>query len=127
MRRLRNVKIILSHGGGTLPYIAERPALLLPDTPFGEHLTEESFLEDARAFYFDTALSSSKSQIAALKAFAAPGHILFGSDFPYAPPPCISKFNSRLVENLADDPVLAEEISFKSALRLFPRLAEQHK
>ena len=39
-------------------------------------------LDDLRGFHFDTALSTSP---AALPAFARPGHVLFGSDWPFAP------------------------------------------
>jgi 6-methylsalicylate decarboxylase len=42
-------------------------------------------LEDFQSFYFDTALSSSPAALPTLLAFARPGHILFGSDWPFAP------------------------------------------
>jgi hypothetical protein len=42
-------------------------------------------LDDFSSFYFDTALSSSAAALPTLLAFAKPGHITFGSDFPFAP------------------------------------------
>lgn len=38
-------------------------------------------------FYFDTALSPSRYSMVALKELVDPSHILFGSDFPFAPAP----------------------------------------
>ena len=42
-------------------------------------------LDDFASFYFDTALSSSTASLPTLLAFAKPGHITFGSDWPFAP------------------------------------------
>ncbi|UXX96055.1 hypothetical protein N7U49_37235 [Streptomyces sp. AD2-2] len=42
-------------------------------------------LDDFRGLYWDTALSSGPTALPTLLAFARPGHILFGSDWPYAP------------------------------------------
>ncbi|KAL4738742.1 hypothetical protein BDV11DRAFT_205703 [Aspergillus similis] len=56
MRRCAaNCRVILSHGGGTLPFVAGRIA----DLGFQIHLSGKSadeFLADARLFYFDLAL-----------------------------------------------------------------------
>jgi hypothetical protein len=42
-------------------------------------------LADFSTFYFDTALSSSAAALPTLLAFAKPGHIIFGSDWSFAP------------------------------------------
>jgi predicted TIM-barrel fold metal-dependent hydrolase len=116
-----NCKIILSHGGGTLPYIATRAATVLADAKLGTK-TREEFLEDLGAFYFDLALSSTKQNIDMLLQFTKPHHILFGSDFPYAPLPTIQTFAKDL-DNSGIDDELASKIDRTSALRLFPRLS----
>lgn len=77
-------KIILSHAGGTLPYLATRAAYMLPDAGLSDKPAEE-FLEDVRRFYYDLALSSNEYTLGLLLKFAKPTNILFGSDFPYAP------------------------------------------
>lgn len=78
-----DVKIILSHAGGTLPFLAQRiagagimPSLKCPRVPL-------QILADFQSFYYDTALSSSVSQLKALLEFADHSKILFGSDVPY--------------------------------------------
>jgi hypothetical protein len=49
----------------------------------GRSLTD--ILDDFTGFYFDTALSSSAAALPTLLAFAKPGHVTFGSDWPFAP------------------------------------------
>lgn len=76
------LRVILSHAGGFLPYAAYRFAIggaTLPGAPDADTL-----LATYRRFYLDTALSTSPTVIPSLKAFADAGHIVFGSDFPYA-------------------------------------------
>lgn len=82
MDRHRNMRVVLSHAGGFLPYAADRIARGgsgLPGKP--DH---EPLLQTLRRFYLDTALSTGPMVLPSLTAFAAPGHILFGSDYPYA-------------------------------------------
>ncbi len=45
--------------------------------------TAEKFLQKISAFYFDLALLSSGEVVAMLRQSAKPGHILYGSDYPY--------------------------------------------
>jgi predicted TIM-barrel fold metal-dependent hydrolase len=92
-RRFPNLKIILSHAGGFVPYASHRLCLGLLAEGKGQ-LPE--LLEDFRSFYFDTALSSTPAALPSLLAFARPDHVLFGSDWPFAPPPVISYFTSQL-------------------------------
>jgi predicted TIM-barrel fold metal-dependent hydrolase len=81
-QRYPDITFILSHAGGFVPYASYRMAMAITaDTgrdPF-------AVLEELSDFYFDTALSSSPAALPSLLAFAKPGHITFGSDFPFAP------------------------------------------
>ena len=53
-------------------------------------------LAAVRSFYFDTALSAGKSSLSALAQVADPDHILFGTDFPFAPTSAIRQFGAVL-------------------------------
>ncbi|KAH6644192.1 amidohydrolase family protein [Boeremia exigua] len=99
LRQHSGCKIILSHAGGTLPYLIYRAATMLPCMPNGGGRTREQLLDEAREFYFDTALSSGGPTFKALTEFAKPGHILFGSDFPNAPREAILSFSALFDEN----------------------------
>lgn len=50
----------------------------------GYDATRENVLRDLKTFYFDTALSANPHTLPSLLSFAAPDHVLFGSDWPYA-------------------------------------------
>ncbi|KIM81555.1 hypothetical protein PILCRDRAFT_496476, partial [Piloderma croceum F 1598] len=75
-----NVKIILSHGGGTLPFLSERLSIL----PEGHGMSREEVQRDMGRFWVDLALSTSKGQLQGILAFTTPDKVLYGSDFPYA-------------------------------------------
>lgn len=117
MERFANLKVILSHAGGFLPYAAERVARVC--APDG---SQAAGLARLRKFYFDTALSSSPYALPALLAFAQPDHITFGSDWPYAP-----KERSQHFARLLDDYPLSESqrtaIHQDNARQLFRRWA----
>ncbi len=80
-------------------------------------------LESFRSFYFDTALSSSPASLLALQSFARPGHILYGSDFPYASASIGASFTAKLdaFENLSREARTA--IDNGGARKLLPRLS----
>lgn len=75
-----NIRFILSHGGGMIPYAASR--LSPTASPTGNPVDG---LRRLRRFYYDTALTPSPFSLPALLRFAPRSHVLFGSDFPYAP------------------------------------------
>ncbi|GFG50106.1 amidohydrolase [Mycolicibacterium agri] len=116
--RYPNLRVILSHAGGFIPFAAERIATCVamerPD------ISPESVLEGLRKFYFDTALSASRSALPALLAFAQPDHIVFGSDYPYAPAEIAARF-TRNLDNY--EGVEHAAVNRDNALKLLPRLS----
>ena len=125
MRRYRQCKIILSHAGGTLPYLAVRPAAMLPYTPVDIGKSTEEFVEDAREFYFDVALSGNEYSLACLRAFAKEGHVLFGSDYPYAPEEAIGLMTRGLDGCMLEGE--REAWNWGNAEKLLPRLGARRK
>lgn len=92
VRSCPDVDIILSHAGGALPFIGARAigSLTIPPIAAKSGVTYEEAVADFARFYYDTALSTTAAQLNALLDFIGDtSHILFGSDFPYAPPPNI--------------------------------------
>ena len=118
LRRFPNLKIILSHAGGFVPYASHRlMAALLAEGG----RTPADVLDDLRSFYFDTALSGSPAALPSLLAFAKPGRVLFGSDWPYAPAPVVSYFTGQLDAYEALDADGHAAIDRGNAAALFPR------
>ncbi|WP_030263623.1 amidohydrolase family protein [Streptomyces violens] len=122
MSRYTNVRVILSHGGGFLPYAAYRFSGLT-STVVDPDRKAEDVLRDLKRFYFDTALSASPSALPALLAFAEPGHVLYGSDWPFAPQEAGTYYNHFLETYPDFTPGQAEAINRKNAENLLPRLA----
>ncbi|HKI43064.1 MAG TPA: amidohydrolase family protein, partial [Mycobacterium sp.] len=120
-RKYPNIKFILSHAGGFVPYASHRLAVsIMGDTGRSPADT----LDDFSSFYFDTALSSSAAALPTLLAFAKPGHITFGSDFPFAPIAAARLFAAGLETYPALDSQTRQAIEHRNALALFPRLAK---
>jgi hypothetical protein len=57
-----------------------------------------------------------------IEKFAKPGHLLYGSDTPYANNDIIRFHTSRQDEHQFEDKGLADRINRGNALDLFPRL-----
>lgn len=122
LARCPDLAIILSHGGGFLPYASYRAAAFAsPPHPEGPPDLAGG-LTNLRSFYFDVALSSSPAALPSLLAFADPTKVLYGSDFPYAPVSAGSAFAAMLDGYEVDDP-LRRQIDRGNAEALFPRLA----
>ncbi|OBF81267.1 amidohydrolase [Mycobacterium sp. 852002-51163_SCH5372311] len=117
-RRYPDIKFILSHAGGFVPYASHRMALAITaDT--GRSPADS--LDDFSSFYFDTALSSSAAALPTLLAFAKPGHITFGSDWPFAPVAAGKLFAAGLETYPGIDAGTRSAIDRTNALWLFPR------
>lgn len=117
VRTYPNIRFILSHAGGFLPYASHRMAVTIAGTTGRSPL---DVLDDFRSFYFDTALSSSPAALPTLLAFARPGHILFGSDWPFAPTPAGQYFANGLDSGV--DHATLTTVNRTSAEALFSRL-----
>lgn len=119
-QRYPNIRFILSHAGGFVPYASYRMAItIFGDT--GRDVTE--VLSDFAGFYFDTALSSSAAALPSLLAFAKTGHVLFGSDFPFAPIDAATMFAASLDAYPDMDAATRAGVDRNNALALFPRFA----
>ena len=102
-----------------MPYASHRMAVaIMGDT--GRSPADS--LDDFSGFYFDTALTSSAAALPTLLAFAWPGHITFGSDFPFAPVAAGRLFAAGLENYPGLDAPAREAIERDNALTLFPRL-----
>ena len=122
-RQFPSCKIILSHAGGTLPFLSWR-MMALCSTLFSGLLTEESphgeqITEDTKSFYFDTALSGSANVLDSLLKWAPAERVLYGSDFPYAT--VEAEWSDKELEGYEMDGETRRAVYRENALRLFPR------
>ncbi len=87
--RCPDLKVILSHAGGFVPYAAYRIAVTGAASPrrdFADGLAQ------LQKFYFDIALSGSPSALPSLMALAKPDHVLYATDWPYATDAIVGAF-----------------------------------
>lgn len=119
LERCPDVRIILSHAGGFVPYAAYRLAL----TTVGPDRLDHG-VGLLRRFYFDIALSGSPTALAGLLAFTEPAHVTFGSDWPYASDRVVATM-TELYERCELDDDGRAQIDHGTAASLFPRLASR--
>ena len=117
LARCPDLRIILSHVGGFVPYAAHRLALAAS----GKGDAVEG-LRLLRRYYFDIALSGTPTALPSLLAFTSPDHVTFGSDWPYAPDAVVAAM-TRLYERFELDDTARHQIDRGTAASLLPRFA----
>ena len=128
LERYPRIRWIAAHAGATIPYTAWRIALGELN-PAVKAKVPKGTIHYLKQLYFDTALSTHEPAFAALKQFAQPGHVLFGSDYPLVPEPVVAAEVAGLQQSRVLDDEDRRHID-RDALALFPRLkarAEQVK
>jgi 6-methylsalicylate decarboxylase len=118
-RKFTDIKFILSHAGGALPYLAAR---IGGGAMFNPEVSKRvpDVMAEIRKFWFDLALSSNPAVLAALFTVADPKRIVFGSDFPYAPD-IGTRVNVAASDHYPMDNRLREDIGRGNALALLGR------
>lgn len=117
LERYSRIRFVFSHGGGALPMVADRiDKLGRPGKEPGTRLHDAATQFDK--LYFDTANAANPAAFAGLRAITNPGHILFGTDYPYVP-------LERGVDGLARADISLQQrraIEIDNALSLMPLL-----
>ncbi len=119
--RCPDIRFIFSHAGGTVPFLAERIARLAARPGFKDAVPNGVIPELAR-LYFDTALSANRFIFGSLLELVGSGHVLFGSDYPFAPEATMTATVKGLIDLGLPAADLAG-IERGNALALFPHLA----
>lgn len=117
--RLRDIKWLFSHAGGTIPMLAGRiDAFYSPRRDVIEKIAPDGVLPELGRLNYDTANATSAPAMAALTKLVSATHITFGSDYPYFGLDQIDALR-RLDLPSAD----LRAIESGTAVRLLPRLA----
>ena len=126
LRRCPDVRIIVAHGGGTLPFLTHRIARNI--VRFGKitpAFTPEEVMAALKSFYFDLTAVSHPFAIDALLTLAPPERLLYGSDHPFMLPTLIPPAIDFVYSYPKIDNATRKALSNGNALKLFPRLASQ--
>jgi predicted TIM-barrel fold metal-dependent hydrolase len=122
LTRHPGMKIIVPHGGGALPLLADRiTAFLSASSP--SHNPAPDLVPQLRRLYYDLAGTPFPRQVPALLSLVGSGQLLYGSDFCFTPAPGIE----RQIAAINAAPVPVQDVTWQSlttsnALHLLPRL-----
>lgn len=112
------IRWIFSHGGGTIPMLADRVSQWALARPDLAARLPNGALAELRRLNFDTASVTNAPALAAMLQLVPPTQVMFGTDYPYV---ATLPQREELRRNL-DDPVALEAIEHASARRLIPGL-----
>jgi predicted TIM-barrel fold metal-dependent hydrolase len=115
LARLRDIRFIFSHGGGTLPMLAGRIAQLA--TPRDLEKIPAGVEAELRRLYYEIANTAHRPAIAALTQVASVSQILFGTDYPFVPIRATADGITRVGLGAAD----ARAIAYENVAMLLPR------
>ncbi len=82
-----NIRWLLAHAGGALPFLANRVSVLTVYPVLAQNLDIPSLYNqnlDFSKLYYDTALSPAPSAMRSVKAVADVSHIMFATDWPFS-------------------------------------------
>jgi predicted TIM-barrel fold metal-dependent hydrolase len=87
LERCPDIRLQVSHLGGTAPFLAHRIASLAARQPKQAASAPKGALHYLGTLYHDTGLADNDVALAAVRLVAPLERIVFGSDWPYAPLP----------------------------------------
>ncbi|NNE20305.1 MAG: amidohydrolase family protein, partial [Myxococcales bacterium] len=125
LERYPNIRFILSHAGGTVPYLAWRFSLLWLREPDLMERAPKGGMHYLQQLYYDTALSANPHALRSLCELVGPEQILFGSDYPFAPEPIAGLTAAGVRSFDGFDSAAHESVERGNALGLFPRVASR--
>jgi len=117
--RCPDIRFILAHAGGTVPYLTQRIAMgqvMLPGAPQGT-------ITYLKQLYYDIALSASPYVLRSLQKLVNASRILFGSDYPFAPEILTDLVIRGIERHDGFNEAARNLIERENALALFPRFA----
>src|SRR3984893_9031610 len=87
-KRFSDIRMICTHGGGTVPYLASRISILEPVFGAGPNravLSGEEILSGLSTFYFDLTASTAAASLDAIRHLVPASQLMLGFDFPMMP------------------------------------------
>jgi len=125
--RFPNIRWIMPHGAGTVPFLAYRIAAMDKKPAICEHLPGGTVASALRGLYYDVAEIVSPAPLRCLMETTDTSHILFGSDFPFSRHRTPAQDVRDMIKGFDAfdgwDASARRDIEYNNAARLFPRLA----
>ncbi len=121
LERHPRLRLVVPHVGSALPVLADRVDGFTRAIAPGDGGPIDVPAQLAN-LYYDVAGDATPRALPALLGLAAPSQLLYGSDFPFPPPPVIERLADNLVGAEAMVGGALELMLRTNPLRLFPRL-----
>jgi len=118
--RYPDIRWILSHGGGTTPFLLSRFQFQEASMKNKEQLLPKGLMYELKKFYYDTAQANSAPALAAMLKLAPPSQILLGTDFPFRTAAEVTGGLTAQHFSVRDLGAIERD----NALRLLPKLAK---
>ncbi|SRR5712692_6048086 len=122
-----NIRWIMPHGGGTIPFLVYRLGAMDKKPKIREQLPGGSVASALRGLYYDVAEIVAPAPLRCLMEITDPSHLLFGSDFPFSrhrnPAQDVRDTIAGFEAFDGWDDATRRGIEHDNALKLFPRLA----
>jgi len=116
--RYPDIRWILSHGGGTTPFLLSRFVRQEADMKEREKRLPKGVIYELKKFYYDTAQANHPGALAALLKLAPISQIVYGTDYPYRT--AAEENDGLIAQRFPAQDLLAIERG--NALRILPRL-----
>ena len=120
--RTPDVKYIISHAGGTIPYLATRFGIVDEMKVIDGAEERGTAADTLRRLYWDTAVSWKDPILNMLRSVVGMGQVLYGTDFPYLRRDLGVRSRVELESTSALSDAARVGVLGTNALRLFPRL-----
>ncbi len=124
LKRCPDIRLIIAHGGGTVPFLAQRIATL--EGHRGAKGVAD-VIPALQSLYYETASTTAAYALRCLQELVEPTHILWGSDLPFV-------YGERLQAEVKHweaydgfDEAARSAVEEGNALRLFPRFEHAGK
>ena len=117
-----NVKLVVPHVGSALPVLVDRVAGFTKAIAPGDG-PPVNVVGLLAGLHYDVAGDATPRAIQALLTLTTPERLLFGTDFPFPPPPVIEILAGKLLASEALDERSRRLMLSENARALFPRLA----
>ena len=111
-----NIRWIWSHGGGSMPFLAER----IGGSRRNERMPN-GFVDEVKKMYYDLAGATNRGVVASLLELVQADHIMFGTDFP--PGGTMAEYAQRLRGLDMFSEAELRLIERENAVALLPRMA----
>jgi len=123
IERCPDIRFIFPHAGGAIPYLTLRLTLGQFWPGLKEHVPQ-GVLNYLKRFYYDTAISAGPYALRSLQEVVDNSHILFASDYPFAPELATMATISGLEAYDGFDDQSLKSIFYNNAYNLFPRFRQ---